>query len=250
MFPPIGATSSLLLCFAHPDDETIFAAGLMCAASAAGRPVVLVTGTRGEAGRTGDPPVCEPHELGATRERELREAAAIVGVTDLRVLGYPDRALAAAPIDEVRATLVEVIRGHRPSVIVSFDPHGTNQHTDHVAISRFTSDAVAVASDPRWFPELGDAHVVSRLLWVPRRQWETLRSGNPAVKPGVDFLVDVRPWTVRKAAALRAHRSQHLSTERIFFNHPDQPLTLGFEIFRQAWGPPLRSRPSDDVFAD
>lgn len=245
--PPVRA-SALLLCFAHPDDESVFAAGIALAAASEGRPVVLVTGTRGEVGRAGQPPVCEPQHLGAVRERELREAAAILGVTDLYLLGYRDKDLAAAPPDAVRAALVRVIRRHRPAVAVTFDPHGANQHADHIAISRFTSDGVAAAGDARWFPEAGQPHSVSRLLWVPRRPWEILRAGNAAARPGVDFIVDVRRWSAGKAGALRAHRSQHLSTERIFFNHADQDLTLGFELFRQGWGPALRERPAADIF--
>lgn len=243
-----GERRALLLCFAHPDDESIFAAGISCAAAAGGRPVVLVTGTRGEAGKTGEPPVCSREDLADVRARELDAAAVIMGVTELRLLGYRDRELAAAPPDDVRRALVETIRRWRPAVVVTFDPHGMNQHADHVAISRFVSDSAAAAADPRWIPEVGGPHAVSRLLWVPRRPWEVLRSGDPAARPGVDFVVDIRRWSDRKVAALRAHRSQHLSTERIFFNHADQALTLGFELFRQAWGPALRTRPSFDIF--
>ena len=243
-----GQRPSLLLCFAHPDDESIFAAGTACAAAAAGRPVVLVTGTGGEAGKTGEPAVCSRDDLGNVRARELDVAAAIMGVSQLRLLGYRDRELAAAPPDEVRRALVETIRRWRPAVAVTFDPHGMNQHADHIAISRFVSDSAAAAADPRWLPDVGEPHTISRLLWVPRRPWEILRSGGPAVRPGVDFVVDIRRWSDRKVEALRAHRSQHLSTERIFFSHADQALTLGFELFRQAWGPALRTRPSSDIF--
>jgi len=240
--------SALLLCFAHPDDESIFAAGIACAATAEGRPVVLVTGTRGEAGKVGEPPVCPREQLPEVRARELDAAAAIMGVTELRLLGYRDRELATAPPDEVRRVLVATIRRWRPAVVVTFDPHGMNQHADHIAISRFVSDGVAAAADPRWMAEAGKPHTISRLLWVPRRPWDILRAGDPTVSPGVDFVVDIRRWSERKAAALRAHRSQHLTTDRIFFKHDDLELTLGFELFRQGWGPVLRPRPAADIF--
>jgi LmbE family N-acetylglucosaminyl deacetylase len=134
-------------------------------------------------------------------------------------------------------------------VVITFDPNGSNLHPDHVAISRFISDAVAAAGDPRWFPEAGEPHSVTRLLWPPRRPWEIIRAGALENRPGVDYLIDIRPWATRKAAALRAHRTQHLSMDRIFFSKPDTDLVLSVELFRHAWGPPPPSRPAHDLFA-
>ena len=115
----------------------------------AGSGVVLETATRGERGKRGQPPVCTEDELPACREKELREAAAIIGFHELHLLDYRDRELAGAPVDEMRRTLVPLIRRLRPAVVITFDPNGFNAHPDHVAISRFTSDAIAAAADPR-----------------------------------------------------------------------------------------------------
>jgi LmbE family N-acetylglucosaminyl deacetylase len=134
-------------------------------------------------------------------------------------------------------------------VVITFDPNGSNLHPDHVAISRFMSDAIAAARDPRWFPEAGRAHEVTRLLWPPRRPWEILRAGAVPSRAGVDFVIDISPFAALKAEALRAHRTQHLSMDRIFFARPDTNLVLSAELFRQAWGPPAPSTPSDDLFA-
>jgi hypothetical protein len=68
-------------------------------------------------------------------------------------------------------------------------------------------------------------------------------------EPGVDFVINIEAWHQRKADALRAHRSQHLAIDRIFFNPPDAELLLRVEIFRQGWGPRLPSRPLQDLFA-
>ena len=69
-----------------------------------------------------------------------------------------------------------------------------------------------------------------------------------AAHPGVDFAIDVSRWRDRKAAALRAHATQHRSVERNFFSQPDCDLLLGIEVFRQALGPALPRRPLDDLF--
>jgi LmbE family N-acetylglucosaminyl deacetylase len=249
MIPP--AQRRLLLVFAHPDDESVFAAGLACATIARGGRVALCTATPGEHGRVGDPPLCARERLGAVRQAELMTACAELGIGTVRVLGYPDRGLAFAPADTIRRQLVEVLRAVRPQVVVTFDPNGSNLHPDHVAVSRFTSDAVAAAGDARWFPGLGAAHATPRLLWtLPVRPWEVLRRHDPGVEPGADFVVDVAPFAGRKEAALKAHRTQHQGLHRIFFSKPDVMRLLGVEMFRQAFGPPLASRPATDVFAD
>jgi len=246
----IPSARRLLLVFAHPDDESVFAAGLACLTSDGGGHVALCTATPGERGKVGDPPVCPPERLAAQRQDELIEACRILGISTLRVLGYPDRALAVAPTDLIRRQLVEVIRAVRPQVVVTFEPNGTNLHPDHVAVSRFTSDAVVAAADWRWYPELGAVHAVPRLLWtLPVRPWVALRGESPAALPGVDFAVDVSTCMARKADALRAHRSQHLTIDRIFFSKPDASRLLSVELFRQAFGPPLEAVPAPDVFA-
>ncbi len=240
---------SLLLIFAHPDDESVFAAGVSCACLDSGGQVALVSATNGERGRVGDPPVCAPGDLGRVRAAELAEAARILGIQHAHTFGYPDGRLESVPHDEIRRRLVSVIREACPQVVITFDPNGSNLHTDHIAVSRFTADAVAAAADPRWFPGEGPAHRVGRLLWtLPVRPWDVVRKGDPASEPGVDFILDVSKWTARKADALRAHRSQHLSTDRIFFSKPDHLQLLGVELFRQAWGPGLADRPSADIF--
>ena len=241
---------SLLFIFAHPDDESFGAAGAAARYADEGARLTLVTATRGDKGKCGDPPVCRPEELSGVREGELREAARIVGIPDVRVLDYKDRELAAAPPEELRAALVRVIREVRPRVVVTFDPHGVNLHPDHVAISRFAVDAVSAAADSRWHAEAGPAHEVARLLWTPPRPfYELARLDDPAAVPGVDFLIDTKRWWRRKAAALRAHRSQHIDIDRLFFDVPDSERVLSVEAFRDARRGLNSGAPLDDLFA-
>lgn len=242
-------TPRLLLVFAHPDDESVFAGGVACQAAAAGGIVALCTATLGDRGRAGSPPVCEPGEVGRVRQDELVTAARIIGVTTLRVLGYPDRGLCYAPSDTIRRQLVEVIRAVRPHVVVTFDPNGSNLHPDHVAISRFAGDAVSAAADPRWHPDTGRPWSVPRLVWtLPIRPWRLLETAEPSQEPGVDFVVDVSAHAATKEAALRAHRTQHVNLERIILSRPNRERLLGTELFRHAWGPPPSRRPSPDLF--
>ena len=241
---------SILFSFAHPDDESFLVAGIACKYGSQGVRLSLSMATLGQAGKTGNPPVCTVAELPRVREAELHKAVSILGISHLRLLGYQDKELAAAPPEEIRRQLVCEIRLHQPQIVITFDPNGANLHPDHIAVSRFTMDACSAAADPRWFPEEGNAHRVARILWTPPVYfWEVLRSGRAAEEPGIDFLIDIQPWTQRKTEALRAHRSQHLSINRIFFNSTDTNLLLSAELFRQAWGPPLSQRPLDDLFS-
>jgi N-acetylglucosamine malate deacetylase 2 len=216
---------------------------------AAGVRTVLVTATRGERGKAGNPAVCTVEELGACREQELREAARIIGLDRLDILDYRDRDLADAKPIDIRQSLVSIVRRERPAIVATFDPHGFNLHPDHIAISRFTMDAIAAAADPRWHPETGDAHRVARVLWTPPiAAWDVGTTEKLEECPGADFTIDVSAWRDRKEAALRAHRSQHLSIDRLFFSQTNLDRVLGVEVWRQAWGPPVEKRPSRDLF--
>jgi N-acetylglucosamine malate deacetylase 2 len=215
--------------------------------AAAGARIVLSTATLGERGKCGDPPICSADDLPRVRERELREAARIIGFHELHLLGYRDRELAGAPFEEIRSKLVTLIRRVRPSVVFTFDPNGFNLHPDHVAISRFTSDAIAVAGDPRWLPNAGPAHVVSRLLWIPPLPpWEAIQHDARDLA-GADFMIDVSAYHDQRVAALRAHRTQHLSIDHHFFSRSDLPQVLATEFWRQGFGPAIASRPGADV---
>ena len=239
----------LLYIYAHPDDESFGVAGLSRLYADQASQIALVTATRGDAGRAGEPPLCSRAELPARRESELRDAARILGISHVTVLDYLDKHLAEAASDTIRRQLVQAIRSHRPHVVVTFDPDGANRHPDHVAISRFASDAVAAAADSRWYPDTGPAHGVQRLLWTtPVLPWDAPKSHDLGKEPGVDFLIDVSKYRDVKAAALRAHRTQHVSIDRHFFLLPDVDRILSVETFRQGFGPSLSHRPCSDIF--
>jgi LmbE family N-acetylglucosaminyl deacetylase len=244
-------SGGILLLFAHPDDESFIAAGTACRYGASGVRVALVCATLGGAGKLGEPPVATREELPAVREGELREACEILGIDIVALLDYHDRQLADAPVDQVREQLVRAIRRERPAIVITFDPNGANGHPDHIAISRFTMDAVTVAADPRWMPDAGRAHRVERVVWTPPATitWGSGRREALASLPGADFVIDVTAWRDRKARALRAHRTQHVGIERIWFAPEHSERLLSTEIFRLGWGGALAKRPQGDLFA-
>ena len=213
-----------------------------------GDSVAVVCATRGQRGATAD--VCSVEELPQVRETELRTALRLLNVNDLEFYPYQDKQLGEVPVDDIRPRLVASIRRTRPDVVLTFDPHGGNLHPDHVAISRFVSDALSAAADARWFPESGPPHTVDRLLWQPPVPLFQLPEGTDlSAEPGFDFLVDVGPWSESKVAAMRAHRTQVRSLSRIFFDNPHFTRLKTVEVFRLAWGRRPATSPAPDIFA-
>jgi LmbE family N-acetylglucosaminyl deacetylase len=182
------------------------------------------------------------------REAELRDAAGLLGA-EVTLLDYEDQKLCDAPTEQIRAELVSAIRKLKPEVVVTFDPNGFNRHPDHVAISRFTMDAVAAAADARWVPETGDPHEVKRVVWpCPVPAFELGYTEALERQPGVDFLIDTQPFWKVKEAALRAHRTQMPGLRKLFFEKPDVARTLSVEAFRLGWSIAASRRPARDLF--
>lgn len=140
----LGTIASI---WAHPDDETYLAGGVMAAAVANGQQVVCVSATAGEHG-TEDAETWPPERLGRVRRWEAAAAMAVLGVTDHRWLGHPDGGLAqldpAGPVAQLRDLLREV----RPDTILTFGPDGGTFHPDHQTISRWVDRAWREAGRP------------------------------------------------------------------------------------------------------
>jgi LmbE family N-acetylglucosaminyl deacetylase len=193
-------SSNLRLCafFAHPDDESFSAGGALARYADEGVAVTLVTATSGEAGEIAPGLDVRKEELGAWREQELRRAAEILGVSDLRVLHLPDGDLAGHG-GELFAAYIDVLRELRPHVSLTEDIQGITGHPDHIAVTNALRQAFdAVADGPLKLYE----HVVPQSVFAGRPQ---LR-GTP--EDYITTRVDVTPWRERLADALRAHGSQ------------------------------------------
>lgn len=213
--------------WAHPDDEVFLSAGLMGRVADAGGRVVCVTATRGERG-TSDPAAWPLERLGRRRAIEIRASLAALGVTDHRFLGYLDGTLADVPeregTDRVAAVLDEVV----PDTVVTFGPEGMTGHSDHVAVSRWTTAAV------------GEADRRIRVLYATTterfcRRWasvnqrlEAFGDGLPLATPEAEIALELRlegDELDRKLVALAAQSSQIGPLMSI----------LGEDVFRDWW---------------
>jgi LmbE family N-acetylglucosaminyl deacetylase len=141
---------------AHPDDMEYGAAAAVARWTGQGKWVGYVLVTDGEAGIEGLPPA----ECGPLRRAEQLAGCAEVGVDDVEFLGFPDGAVVEGL--ELRAALTEVIRRHRPEVVLSInhrDSWGGSSwnHADHRAVGRSLLDAVRDAANEWSFPDRGPA---------------------------------------------------------------------------------------------
>jgi len=232
-----GARGPALFVYAHPDDESFGAAGTIAALTDRGVSVTIVSATRGEAGEISDPALATPETLGEVRERELRAAMAVVGVTDIRFLDYRDsgmagtpenddpRAFVQAPEGEVVDRLLRLIRDLGPETVVTFGPEGIYGHPDHRYAHRVARAAVLAAADPRVGSDTGKPWRVRGLSYnaVPRERIQRLaqRSNGPFRKLSpeemaemgtprseITTVVDVSDFRERKERAIRAHLTQ------------------------------------------
>jgi N-acetyl-1-D-myo-inositol-2-amino-2-deoxy-alpha-D-glucopyranoside deacetylase len=187
-------TGGLVAVHAHPDDESLATGALLATWAAAGRPVTVVTATRGERGEVigrrwahleGDGPALAAHRTG-----ELADALAALGVRDHGFLDEavgqderyedsgmawvgagragaasdaPPGAFAFASLEEAAEGLARVLRSRRPDVVVTYEPGGGYGHPDHVRTHEVTTRALELAA--REDDPLSPAHVVPVLLW-------------------------------------------------------------------------------------
>ena len=191
----------VLVVAAHPDDVDFSAAGTIAGWTDAGIEVVYCIVTDGDAGGHDDS--VPRTEIAPLRRKEQTAAAACVGVSDLRFLGYPDGQVEATL--GLRKDLARVIRQVQPDRLVCPSPERNYarigvSHPDHRAVGSAALDAVYPdARNPYAFAELRTEEGLE--TWSVREVW--LPGG-----PAPNRYVDVTGTFGRKLAALRAHESQ------------------------------------------
>lgn len=130
---------TILSIWAHPDDETYLAGGLMAAARDSGQRVVCVSASAGELGAS-DPVRWPPERLATVRRWEAAAAMAVLGVDEHHVLGLPDGALVEHHTTGV-ARIGRLIDEVAPDTIVTFGPDGATFHPDHVCVHQWVVEA-------------------------------------------------------------------------------------------------------------
>jgi len=212
-----GAGKSVLVVMAHPDDESLSCGGTLARLADAGVRIVLFSATRGERGGAEGP--VRSDTLGNERVKELREAAQILGVSELILMDHPDGELRWEQVPELHAEILSAVRRFRPDALITFGADGLYWHPDHIGVFERTMTVLHTLG-----PEAPPVYHVTvprgtmRAIidaaslrgWTPPAKglWSLVPDsfGLHAAAPTV--IVDVRPWVERKLAALRCHQSQ------------------------------------------
>jgi LmbE family N-acetylglucosaminyl deacetylase len=198
---PDSEVSRVVVVSAHPDDVDFGVAGSVATWTDAGVAVTYCIVTDGQAG--GFDRAVPREEIVLIRRKEQREAAARVGVDDVRFLGYADGALEATPslVGEVAA----LIRDVRPQRMVIPSPERDyarihRSHPDHLAAGKAALDAIyPAARNPFAHPDLLEQGLEP---WSVADTWLMAH-------PTSNHVVDVTAAFDRKIAAIMAHDSQH-----------------------------------------
>jgi LmbE family N-acetylglucosaminyl deacetylase len=208
----------VLAVFAHPDDESLLAGGVLAACAAAGRRVAIVSMTRGERGPIESHGPGDREALAGIREAELRAAAHALGASSAECLGYPDGELASADEQRAAQALVGLLERERPEAVISFSREGLYWHPDHLAVLRFLSVASELLGEkaaPTWlygatWPEGHAGRLVSlaRARGLATDLWGIDPEAFGAPADSSMSALDVRPFLSAKLAALRCYASQ------------------------------------------
>jgi LmbE family N-acetylglucosaminyl deacetylase len=187
----------VLAVYAHPDDADVACGGTLARWANAGSAVHLLVCTDGGKGTT-DPAV-EPGDLARARAGELESSSALIGLSSVENLGFPDGELTDS--DDFRRTLVDRVRTVRPDVVCGHDPTAVFfgqayfNHRDHRIAGAALLDAVAPAAAlPHYFPDAGPPHQVTTVLL------------SATLEP--DEWVDISDTIEVKASAVECHRTQ------------------------------------------
>lgn len=240
---PATHVPTLMTIHAHPDDETIGCGGTMAKAIAAGRRVVLVTGTRGELGEIVVPELDTPdnhRRLGELRAVELERAMGRLGVTEWENLGYRDsdmmgrtgnhdpRSFWQADLDEAAGRLVWLMRQYRPDVVTTYNEFGGYGHPDHIRVHDVAVRAFPRAGDPAWYPE--QLEVGGLEPWAPTKLYEQAFPASffEAIRQFYERTGQPNPWAPPEDATPEQLAEMEAEAARMLV--PDDQITTWVDI--------------------
>jgi LmbE family N-acetylglucosaminyl deacetylase len=235
---------SVVCFFAHPDDETMLAGGVINMLVRCGVPVHVVCCTRGEGGELGEPPIVERRELlGKAREQELTCATQALGAS-VQVLNYvdpiigPDDVLSAFEHDPdtLAQEFLAIARRRQADLILTHGSDGEYGHPAHRAVNH-----AVLRAFPRSMPKTLIYTVAALVPDIEDRLWN---QSEPA-----HFALDIRAWGDAKLSAMECHRSQHALFKRRRKLQAVRDALRAVESVRRQHPPPHDPEPLDDAFA-
>lgn len=207
----------LLAVFAHPDDESFASGGTIAKYVKAGWQADIICATQefksteltsGVMSKFSDDP----------RQKELKDAAAQLGVHAVTFMEYESGKLAQQTPGEIEDKLLHVFADVRPDVVMAFDPTGVTNDPDHTKLTLATTFAFQqyawvrhdeqsdIELPPRLYFACIPESVVSYLQKsevIPTELFGKPLDGVPDRK--ITHVIDIKRFAAIKSRALSAH---------------------------------------------
>ncbi len=206
LFPPYQPLpdeeiSKVLIVTAHPDDLDFGCSGSIALWVRKGIEVSYVICTNGDQG--GEDPSVPREEMPKIRQKEQRDAGAVVGVSQITFLGYRDGWL--EPTIQLRKEIVRQIRIHKPDRLVIQSPERNwdrlfSSHPDHMAAGEAAIQAV--------YPDARNAFAFEDLLKEEGLEPHRVKEVWVMSAKDPNHFVDITETIDLKIKALHAHVSQ------------------------------------------
>lgn len=239
-FPLPAATRTVMIIFAHPDDEIAIAGTLAQMKQQNDLQIVGVYLTAGEAGKTGG--LVPKEKLAETRMQELQNAGQILGFQELEMLGFPDSGLKNISPDTAKAALLTVIERYRPQVIISFDDKvGLYGHPDHLHTGRWLLELCRQHADSVGFPvrQVYCPTLTDGMIELAMTLSQTFKRNYPQDPakglPPPDFGVSISEQGKEKLQAIQAHRTQKHIFDDVFPFHDCISPQWYFRLFGEEY---------------
>ena len=168
---------------AHPDDVELGCSGSILSSIDEGKSVGIVDLTRGELGTRGDL---------KTRDREAKNAAAILGVSFRKNLGFRDSFFVNDETHQLE--IIKLIRTHKPNLVLCNAVD--DRHIDHPKGSKLVSDACFLSGLIKIDTQ--------QEVWRPKQVYHYIQWKD--IEP--DFVVDISQFIDQKMEAIKAYKSQ------------------------------------------
>jgi N-acetylglucosamine malate deacetylase 1 len=198
-------SNTILVVAAHPDDELLGCGGTVALHTKADDHVTSVIACEGESLRYG--------QEGVGQSDHITSAARVLGVQDVRLLGFSDQRLDTMPLTEIITPLEQIVRAIRPKVI--YCQYGGDINRDHQLLFK----ALLVATRPT------EEYIQSVYAFdtASSTEWAYPRTFAP------DTWIDISSTLATKLEAMKCYRSEVRD-----YPHPRSLEALSHKA--KAWG--------------
>ncbi|HVB97621.1 MAG TPA: PIG-L family deacetylase [Chloroflexota bacterium] len=221
----IPVPRSILVVYAHPDDESFGPSAVLAKYARLGSSVYGWFATRGEAGQSNHQPPPTPDQLRRWRVEDLAAATSVIGFAGFEALDYGDGKLDQIPAQTLADQVMAEVRRRRPEVVLSFGPAGITRHPDHLVIHRIVTAV--------FYQALAEGLGVRELYYDavgPEVAGEFGLVGTPDGEPNT--WIDIAETWPTKLEALRMHGRHILDAQEMVARLETAPPTRFSPLYR------------------